>query len=113
MAIIACPACGEDEALEGTRSDAHTLDVECTACGAAWQRHTDRRCALCGSTDLKYTPRDVLERSRGNQHTPTGRIDAWACYSCGGRDVTGPHPEAGDPADLLGGDLREGWARHR
>lgn len=97
MPLIACPSCGEDEQLLGTRRPDDTLEVTCGSCGAIWQRGGPRRCSLCGSQDLAYTPRPLWEKARGNQRTPVGRIDAYSCYQCGGRDVTSADPRPGPP----------------
>lgn len=98
MQAITCPACGEADDLTGSRRPDGTLGVVCGACGHRWDRDVERRCALCGSTDLEYTPRALWEKGRGDQRTPAGRIDAYYCHHCGGRDVTGRNPVPG-PAD--------------
>lgn len=89
MASIACPECGETERLRGT-PQGELIDIECEACGVSWQRDPRARCGICGSSDLRYTPRPLWERGRGEQRTPAGRIDAYACNACGGSDVTRP-----------------------
>lgn len=94
MPEISCPSCGERDRLEGRRSDP-TIEIECGSCGAVWERDASPRCGLCGSTDLDYTPEPLWERGRGEQRTPAGRLDAWACRSCGGQDVTSSTPRAG------------------
>lgn len=93
--MIACPHCGEDEELEPVgRSDDCSVELSCGSCGHRWVRDTVRRCRLCGSTDLRYTPRPLWEKGRGDQRTPAGKRDAYACWSCGGRDVTSSNPVA-------------------
>jgi hypothetical protein len=89
---VVCPACGEAEELRGTRRDDGVLAITCETCGASWERDTQRRCKLCGSTDLEYTPKPLWEKGRGDQRTPAGKIPAYACWSCGGRDVTSATP---------------------
>lgn len=97
MATIACPTCAEDDDLSGTRRPDGTLEITCLACGAVWDRDAERRCRLCGSADLEYTPKPLWERGRGEQRTPAGKIAAYACWSCGGRDVTSAAPVPGPP----------------
>jgi hypothetical protein len=70
------------------RRETEGLVISCDACGASWERDVRRRCRLCRSEDLRYTPQPLWERGRGNQRTPAGRVDARACNSCGGRNVT-------------------------
>ena len=93
MPAVMCPTCGETDDLVGTRRPDGTLDVTCHACGTVWERHGDRRCQLCGSADLHYTPKPLWERGRGDQRTPAGEIPAYACWSCGGTDVTSSNPQ--------------------
>jgi hypothetical protein len=84
---IVCPSCGEADRLHGRRAG-DTVEITCESCEATWERDARPRCRLCGSEDLRYTPEPLWERVRGDQRTPTGRRDAWACNTCGGRDVT-------------------------
>ena len=89
---ISCASCGETEHLRGRR-ETKGLVITCDACGARWERDVRRRCRLCGSEDFRYTPQPLWERGRGDQWTPAGRVDAWACNSCGGRNVTSAEPQ--------------------
>jgi hypothetical protein len=89
---ISCAWCGETEHLRGRR-ETKGLVITCDACGARWERDVRRGCRLCGSEDLRYTPQPLWERGRGDQWTPAGRVDAWACNSCGGRNVTSAEPQ--------------------
>lgn len=91
MPDIACPSCGEEERLRGSRADG-IVRLACERCGATWERDPRPTCRLCGSDDLRYVPRPLWERGRGEQRTPAGRIDAYDCYACGGRDVTSATP---------------------
>lgn len=97
MPAIACPQCGEDDDLTGTKRADGTLEVTCGSCGAMWGRGAKPRCRLCGSEDLAYRPKPLWEKGRGDQRTPAGRIDAYSCYQCGGRDVTSNEPIPGPP----------------
>lgn len=96
MPAITCPACGEEDRLSGERRADDALEITCEACGTVWER-SHRRCALCGSDDLAYTPKALWEKGRGDQHTPAGRIDSYRCYVCGGFDVTSSTPKPGPP----------------
>jgi hypothetical protein len=62
---ISCPSCGETEHLRGRR-ETKGLVITCDACGARWERDVRRRCRLCGSEDLRYTPQPLWERGRGD-----------------------------------------------
>jgi hypothetical protein len=84
---IVCPSCGEADRLRG-RHAGDTVEITCETCGATWERDARPHCRLCGSEDLRYTPEPLWERGRGEQRTPAGRRDAWACNACGGLDVT-------------------------
>jgi hypothetical protein len=87
MLSIVCPECGETERLAGSRRG-DTIGMRCEACGHEWTRDTRPRCAHCGSYDLRYTPKPLWEKGRGEQKTPAGRFDAYACNACGRRDAT-------------------------
>ncbi len=84
---IACPACGEADRLSGSRSG-EVIALSCDACGHRWERDTRPSCRHCGSHDLRYTPKPLWEKGRGDQRTPAGRYDAYACNACGETDVT-------------------------
>jgi predicted RNA-binding Zn-ribbon protein involved in translation (DUF1610 family) len=92
MRQIACPSCGEEERLRGTTRKDSVVELRCEACGATWERDASPKCRLCGSDDLRYAPRPLWERGRGTQRTPAGRLDAYDCYACGGKDVTSARP---------------------
>jgi hypothetical protein len=95
---IACPGCGEQKNISGERRDGRIL-MTCGRCGETWERDTRPRCRLCGSDNLEYTPRPLWEKGRGDQHTPAGRFDAFACHDCGGYDVTSSNPRPGAESD--------------
>jgi hypothetical protein len=97
MPAVICPRCGEDDKLSGERRPDGTLEVTCLACGTVWDRDAERRCRVCGSDDLEYTPKALWEKGRGDQRTPAGEIAAYACWNCGGRDVTSSTPVPGPP----------------
>jgi ribosomal protein L40E len=89
MAEIHCPACGESDRITGARRG-EVIELHCEACGARWERDPTRRCRKCGSDNLRYTPRPLWEKGRGDQRTPAGRFDAWMCNDCGETDATAP-----------------------
>lgn len=92
MPLIQCPQCGEDDDLHARRGDDGPVTVVCGSCGHGWMRDSTLRCQLCGSTDLRYTPEPLWEKGRGDQRTPAGKIDQYACWTCGGRRVTSAEP---------------------
>jgi hypothetical protein len=105
MPIVACPVCGEDDDLVGSR-DGDVITITCGACGAAWNRDTVPTCQLCGSQDLQAVHTATLqEKGRGDQWAPSGVRIAWYCWACTGADVTsanprpGPNPPPGDHLD--------------
>ncbi len=87
--MFECPDCGESQHIRGERR-AGVIELTCQTCGAGWQRDPTRRCRACGSDNLRYTPRPLWEKGRGDQRTPAGRIDAYACNDCGERDAVPP-----------------------
>ncbi len=98
MLNISCPTCGEQDRISGDRREGGVVWLTCDACGAAWERDTRLRCRLCGSENLEYTPKPLWEKGRGDQHTPAGRYDAYACHGCSGFDVTSSNPRPADRA---------------
>lgn len=114
MPQLTCPNCGEDDNLSGER-DADAIVITCGACAASWDRDTTLRCGLCGSTELAYTPKPLWTSGRGEQRTPAAERPAYACWSCGGRDVTSGDPVPGDPHELGHRALRDrrNWRRDR
>jgi hypothetical protein len=72
VALVSCPACGEDEELRGeTRGDRVVLT--CERCGSGWDRDTTPSCGVCASDDVERIPTATLrERGRGEQWTPSG-----------------------------------------
>jgi hypothetical protein len=104
--IIACPSCGEDDELTGSRTG-DTIVLTCGRCGHAWDRDTTLACRLCGSQDTEGIPTATLEEhGRAGVRTPSGIRLVHYCWSCRGNDVTsttpspGPHPPPGRSSDL-------------
>ncbi len=88
MVDVACPECGEASRLQGRPQPDGRIGLRCLACDATWRRDPTPRCRRCGSTDLRKTPRPLWEKGRGDQRTPAGFFDAYACNSCGEADAT-------------------------
>lgn len=80
--------------MRGERVSADLIQLHCEACGHRWERDVTRRCRLCGSDDIRLTPEPLWEKGRGEQRTPAGFRDAYACNACGGRDVLSGSPTA-------------------
>lgn len=82
MAIdIACPGCGETEALAGIRGDT-SIDLTCNQCGVAWMRSLAKRCNICGGDDIQTVPLAIVERSRGTQLSILGTRPIDLCSHC-------------------------------
>lgn len=88
MVDVACPECGEARDLRGDRRDDGSIALRCLRCDAAWTRDPTPRCRTCGSSDLRPTPKPLWEKGRGDQRTPAGFFDAYACNACGELDAT-------------------------
>jgi len=108
MPRVTCPSCGEDEDLQGERTD-DGITITCGTCDATFDRDTTPTCSLCGSTDLHAVRTSTLrEAGRGEQWAPSGVRIAWFCWGCTGRDVTGPRPIPGpNPPPGADSDLRD------
>ena len=78
---IACPSCGEDEALRGHR-EGDRIDLSCEACGHTWIRDLTPRCPQCGGLDLQTVPLAILEKGRGTQLSIVGTRPIDLCTVC-------------------------------
>jgi hypothetical protein len=79
---VACPACGEEEALQGRRAD-ETIAVTCQACSTEWIRDPNRpSCARCGGDDIVSALKAIVEKSRGTQRSVVGTTTIHYCRSC-------------------------------
>ena len=82
MAVeIACPECGETEALRGERRN-DLIHIICETCGRAWDRDPSPRCGRCGDDDLFAALKAVVERSRGTQLSVVGTEVVHLCLGC-------------------------------
>lgn len=78
---IRCPACDEDEDLEGRR-DGDVIEITCGACGRAWTRDPAPTCPRCGSGDVEAALRAIVEKSRGTQLSIVSTEVVHLCRSC-------------------------------
>ena len=99
---IACPTCGEDEDLTGTRTEIGTT-LTCGACGHEWLRSSTPTCPSCGSTDLQTVPLAIVERSRGTQLSILGTRPIELCSDCDADTLA--HYHANRPNPLMPTDL--------
>lgn len=83
MAQLACPGCGEDTDLRGTRTDAG-IRITCQSCRYEWDRDTRPRCATCGGDDMVPRPQTLTAFSRGTQLSILG----WRNVPCAGHATT-------------------------
>ena len=97
MAIdIACPACGETEALTGARGD-DSIDLTCDECGAIWIRSLAKKCDVCGGDDMQTVPLAIVERSRGTQLSILGTRPIDLCSHCDAERLRGYHANRPNP----------------
>jgi hypothetical protein len=93
--VVACPTCGEDDELTGTRSGG-TILLTCGGFGHTWDRNTVLRCRACGSEDIEGIPTSTLEEhGRAGVRTPSGIRLVHFCWSCRDDDVTSTNPTPG------------------
>lgn len=79
---VTCPACGEEEALQGRR-EGEMIAVTCQACSTEWIRDPNRpTCARCGSDDIISAPKAVVDKSRGTQLSVLATTTVHYCRSC-------------------------------
>lgn len=78
---IACPECGEQEELRGSRDGTRIL-VTCESCGTGWERDLTPRCKTCGTDDVRVAFQAVVEKSRGTQLSVTSLKQIWLCLIC-------------------------------
>ena len=99
---IRCSACGESEALSGTRRD-NGIDLMCESCGNTWTRPLEKRCSKCGSDDLQTVPLAIVERSRGTQLSVVGTRPIDLCSVCDAAELE--HYHANRPNPLMPSSL--------
>ncbi len=106
MPTVACPTCGEDEALRGESSQDAIL-LRCERCGERWDRDTRPVCRVCGADDIEGIPTSTLQESgRAGVRTPSGVRLVYYCWACRSHDVrsasplSGPQPPPGRSTDV-------------
>ena len=85
MSEIACPRCGEEEALLGRREGPpgeETITVTCESCALEWVRDLTPRCPSCGSTAVRPALRSIVEKSRGTQLSIQSMGAVHLCPDC-------------------------------
>ena len=93
---IACPSCGEGEALRGQRSG-DSIALTCETCGHAWDRDLTPRCPTCGGTDLQTVPLAILEKGRGTQLSVVGTRPIDLCTACDAETLSRYHRNRPNP----------------
>jgi len=78
---IRCPACGESDNLEGSRSE-KSIEMRCRECDTKWDRPLAKRCRVCGGDDLQTIPLAIIEKSRGTQLSVVGTRPVHLCSEC-------------------------------
>ena len=78
---IACPVCGESEALHGERGEG-IIAMSCESCGHTWERSLAPTCPHCGRRDLRAVPLAIVEKGRGTQLSVVGTRTIHLCVSC-------------------------------
>ena len=97
MAIeVACPECGETEALTGVRGD-EWIDLTCDTCGVTWVRSLAKRCGVCGGDDIQTVPLAIVERSRGTQLSILGTRPIDLCSLCDAERLRAYHANRPNP----------------
>lgn len=93
---IACPSCGESEALSGERLD-EGIHLTCGACGHQWIRDPRPRCSQCGATDMRAVPLAIVEKSRGTQLSVVGTRTIHLCERCDATTIERWHRNRPNP----------------
>jgi predicted RNA-binding Zn-ribbon protein involved in translation (DUF1610 family) len=93
---IACPECGETEALRGSRGD-RAIVLECESCGHQWERNLDPSCRQCGGDDMQPVPLAILEKGRGTQLSVVGTRTIHLCSNCDAATLRRYHDNRPNP----------------
>ncbi|MCP3935342.1 MAG: hypothetical protein GY708_08220 [Actinomycetia bacterium] len=81
MSDIVCPACGEDEELDGER-EGDVIAITCARCETTWHRDPSPRCPRCDSPDVEAAIKAVIEKSRGSQLSIVATQIVHLCRTC-------------------------------
>ena len=93
---IACPRCGESEALRGNRLD-EGIVLSCEACGHSWNRDLAPSCKQCGGVDMQPVPLAILEKGRGTQLSVVGTRTIHLCSVCDAATLRRYHDNRPNP----------------
>lgn len=96
MRDIACPDCGEDTRITGTRSSTG-IALDCGACGAEWERSTRPTCDRCGGDDMQAVPLAIVEKGRGTQLSVVGTRTVHLCTTCDAEALADYHRNRPNP----------------
>ena len=92
---IACPSCGERDALRGVR-DGDLIAVRCETCGHGWERDPRPACPRCGGSDMRPVPKAIMQKARGNQRSITATVIVHLCGTCDAEAIEA-HLRSGAP----------------
>lgn len=81
MSDIVCPACGEDDDLDGER-EGDVIAITCATCKTKWHRDPSPKCDRCSGTDMEAAIKAVVEKSRGSQLSIVATQVVHLCRSC-------------------------------
>jgi len=93
---IACPQCGETEALRGSRRD-DVISLKCESCGHRWNRDLSPSCSRCSGTDMQAVPLAILEKGRGTQLSVVGTRTIHLCSDCDAATLRTYHSNRPNP----------------
>ena len=93
---IACPQCGETEALSGRRLD-DRIALACEACAHSWDRDLAPSCRRCGGDDMQAVPLAILEKGRGTQLSVVGTRTIHLCSVCDAATLRRYHDNRPNP----------------
>ena len=93
---IACPVCGETDALRGERLD-DQISLNCEVCGLSWDRGLAPSCRQCGGDDMQAVPLAILEKGRGTQLSVVGTRTIHLCSTCDAATLRRYHDNRPNP----------------
>ncbi len=99
---IACPRCGEAEALRGSR-DGDVISLVRESCDHRWDRGLTPQCSSCGGDDMQTVPLAILEKGRGTQLSVVGTRSIHLCSDCDADTLRTYH--ANRPNPLMPDDI--------
>ena len=93
---IACPECGETDALRGVRLEGG-ISLHCETCAYTWNRNLAPICKHCGGDDLQPVPLAILEKGRGTQLSVVGTRTIHLCSLCDAATLRRYHDNRPNP----------------